>query len=65
MQERLVDCSEKFKSIWSQVRCQVLGNEALKQVSDAISGDGVHPDHDQRKDPALLAKNVRKRVEAC
>src|SRR5437016_3942124 len=63
VQEWLVGVSENPERVLSKMGREIFEDEAVEQMRDAISGDGVHADDHQGKRPVLEAENVDDRIE--
>src|SRR5438034_3036173 len=57
VQEWLVGVSENPERVLSKMGREIFEDEAVEQMRDAISGDGVHADDQQWEGPVLEAEN--------
>src|SRR5215468_10091622 len=62
-EQRLVCIAEDFEAVLAQMSLQCGGGKSVEQLGDAVGGDRIHPDDDQRERPPLHSLQVNQRIE--
>src|SRR5262245_28586465 len=62
-EQRLVSFAENFEAVLAEMSLQRGGDKPRQQLGDAVSGDRIHPDHDQWERPPLYSLHVNQRIE--
>jgi hypothetical protein len=65
MEEWFVRVAENIERPLAEVRDEVFVNETVEQMRDAVGGDRVHADDDQREGPAAKLQNVDDAVKGA